>query len=234
MRPTKLESCTTAGAAGASLAQAWPPLQLELSECLVPGQTGPAPLQAFLMCLILHSLIIQTSVSWVWVLIQPEPAFGGVSLHSFCGLPARDSFSHWFGSQAEAPVGTRSLLPGEARMMQGDLGVTCGWRRVCSLRGLGWAWPCPSLPTALPLTAGLTSQRTVGSSLHHVMCPVTSDPLLSTPRGLIPTHRYCPSLFRTLHACQQGCLRRTQGHSVGSLTWPKRNAQIPKQLSQVG
>lgn len=39
--------------------QAWPPLQLELSECLVPGQTGPAPLQAFLMCLILHSLIIQ-------------------------------------------------------------------------------------------------------------------------------------------------------------------------------
>lgn len=65
MRPTKLESCMTAGAAEASLAQAWPPLQLELSECLVPGQTGPAPLRAFLMCLILHSLIIQTSVSWV-------------------------------------------------------------------------------------------------------------------------------------------------------------------------
>lgn len=150
MRPAKLESCTTTGAAEASLAQAWPPLQLELSECLLPGQTGPTPLRAFLMCLILHSLIIQTSVSWVWVLIQPEPAFGGVSLLSFCGLPARDSFSRWFGSQAEAPVGTRSLLPGEARMMQGDLGVTCGWRRVCSLRGLGWAWPCPSLPTALP------------------------------------------------------------------------------------
>ena len=172
MHPTELEPSTTAGAAEASLAQAWPPLQLELSECLVPGQTGPASLAgAFLMRLILHSLIIQTSVSWVLVLIQPESAFGGVSLHSFCGLSARDPFSSRFGSQAEAPLGTRSLLPGEAQLMQCDLGVTCGWRRVCSLRGLGWSWPCPSLPTVLPLTAGSPLREQWGPlPPHHVSC----------------------------------------------------------------
>lgn len=59
--------------------------------------------------LILHSLIIQISVSWVLLLIQPESAFGGVSLHSFCGLPARDSFSHRFGSLKQEPQRVPSL-----------------------------------------------------------------------------------------------------------------------------
>ena len=96
---------------------------------------------------------------------------------------------------------------------------------------MGLALPFPS---HCPSTHGwITSQRVVGPSPPNIMCPVISDPLLSTPRGLIPTHRYLPSLFCILHACQQGCLRRTQGPSVGSLTWPKQNAQIPKQLSQV-
>ena len=143
--------------------------------------------------LILHSLIIQTSVSWVLLLIQPESAFGGVRLHSFCGLQAGDSFSHRSGSQARAPAGTRSLLPGEAQMMQGDLGVTCGWRHFCSLRGLGWTWLCPSLP---PLMAGLTFQRAAGSSPRHVLCPLTSDRLLPPPEGSSPltdTARHFPA-----------------------------------------